>query len=149
LFNTIRFYSNFVEFLVSRHRIEDALQVAELSRARTLAEGLGAASKTLSFPMKDFHPQEIAQRRGAVLLVYWLAPELSYMWVIAPSKISSFTIAKQSEIENLVSNYRKAMQDGKDLLAGNNLAGQKLYETLVAPAKKMIPQGSRVIVLPD
>jgi len=35
------------------------------------------------------------------------------------------------------------------LLAGNNLAGQKLYDTLVAPAKKMIPQGSRVIVLPD
>ncbi len=149
LSNTIVFYSDFVDFLMSRHRVLDGLEVAELSRARTLTEGLGTVSKTLSFPLSNFHPRELARRRNAVFLVYWLAPKQSYIWAITPSKINSFRTAKQSEIENLVSNYRKAMQDGKDLLAGNNLAGQKLYDTLVAPAKQMIPQGSRVIVLPD
>lgn len=149
LFNTIRFYSNFVEFLVSRHRIEDALQVVELSRARTLAEGLGTVPKTLSFPLRDFHPQKVARRRNAVLLDYWLAPQQSYLWVITPTKISCVTIAKQSEVEALVNDYRGAMQDGKDLLAGGGGGGQQLYSMLVAPAKQLIPAHARVIVLPD
>ena len=149
LFNTIRFYSNFVDFLMSRHREGDALQVAELSRARTLAEGLGAVSKTLSFPLRDFHPQRIAQRRNAVLLDYWLGPQQSYLWAITPAKIAVFTFAKQSEVETLVNEYRGAMQGGKDLLAGGGAAGQKLYSMAVAPAKKLIPPKARVIVLPD
>ncbi len=149
LFNTIRFYSNFVEFLISRQRIEDALQVVELSRARTLAEGLGAVPKTLSFPLHDFHPQKGARRRNAVLLDYWLAAQQSYLWVITPTKISCVTIAKQSEIEALVNNYRGAMQEGRDLLNGGGVAGQQLYSMLVEPAKELIPPHARVIVLPD
>lgn len=149
LFNTIKFYSNFVEFLISRRRIEDALQVVELSRARTLAEGLGTGPTTLSFPLRDFHPQKVARRRNAVLLDYWLAPQQSYLWVITPTKISCVTIAKQSEIEALVNDYRGAMQDGKDLLAGGGVAGQQLYSMLVAPAKQLMPPHARVIVLPD
>lgn len=149
LSNTIILYSNFIDFLMSRHRIEDALQVAELGRARTLEEGLGAVSKTLSFPLRDFHPREIARRRNAVLLDYWLAPQQSYLWVITPSKTSSFRLAKQSEIEDLVNEYRGAMQEGKDLLRGGGLTGQRLYSMLVGPAMKMIPQHPRVIILPD
>ena len=149
LFNTIRFYSDFVEFLISKHQIEDALQVVELSRARTLAEGLGTVSKTLSFPLRDFRPQRVARRRNAVLLDYWLAPQQSYLWVITPTKISCVTIAKQSEIEALVNSYRGAMQDGRDLLAGGGVAGQQLYSMLVAPAEQLIPPHARVIVLPD
>jgi CHAT domain-containing protein len=149
LFNTIRFYSNFIDFLMTRHRIEDALQVAELSRARTLEEGLGAVPKTLSFPLPNFRPREIAQRRKAVLLMYWLGPQQSYSWVITPAKISSFRLAKQDEIEELANRYREAMQSGKDLLAGGNEAGEKLYTMLVAPAQKLIPRNSQVIVLAD
>jgi CHAT domain-containing protein len=149
LFNTIRFYSNFIDFLMARRRVEDALQVAELSRARTLAEGLGAGPMAPSFPLTGFHPQKIAQRRKATLLVYWLAPQQSYLWVITPTKTGFFTLAKQSEIEALVNDYRAAMQSGKDLLSGGGPAGQKLYSMLVAPAMKVIPRNSRVIVLPD
>ena len=149
LFNTIRFYSDFIDFLMSRHRVDDALQVAELSRARTLAEGLGLEAKTLSFPLRNFHPQRIAQERKAVLLDYWLGPQQSYLWVITPAKISSFTFAKQSEVEALVNDYRAAMESGKDLLAAGGVAGQKLYAMLVEPGKKLIPRNARVIVLPD
>lgn len=149
LSNTILLYSDFVDFLMLKRRTEDALQVVELSRARTLAEGLGAVSETPSFPLRDFHPQRIAQRRKAVLLDYWLGPQQSYLWVITPTKISSFTFAKQSEVEALVNEYRASMQGGKDLLAGGGAAGQKLYSILVEPAKKLIPQHARVIILPD
>ena len=149
LFNTIQFYGNFIDFLMSRRRVEDALQVVELSRGRTLAEGLGVESKKLSFPLRDFHPQRIAQRRGAVLLDYWLGPQQSYLWVITPTRISSFAFSKLSEVEALVNDYRAAMQGGRDLLAGGGAAGQKLYSMLVEPAKKLIPAHARVIVLPD
>jgi CHAT domain-containing protein len=149
LFNTIRFYSNFIDFLMARHRVEDALQVAELSRARTLAEGLGAVRKTLSFPLPGFYPQKTARLRNSVLLVYWLGPQQSYLWVITPTKTSTFTIAKQSDVEALVSDYREAMQRGKDLLTVENQTGQKLYAMLVAPAEKLIAKDSRVIVLAD
>jgi CHAT domain-containing protein len=149
LFNTIEFYNHYVEYLISAHRAEEALQLTELSRARTLAEGLGVVSTTFSFPLPNFHPQEIAQRRKAVLLVYWLAPQQSYLWVITPAKTGFFTIAKQAEIERLVNDYRGAMQDGRDLLAGGGAEGQKLYTMLVAPAEKLIPKNARVIVLAD
>jgi CHAT domain-containing protein len=149
LFNTIRFYSNFIDFLMLQDRVEDALQVAELSRARTLAEGLGLEIKTLSFPLRNFHPQRIAQRRKAMLLDYWLGPQQSYLWVITAAKISVFTFAKQSEVETLVNDYRVAMQSGKDMLAGGGGAGQKLYALLVEPAKKLIPRNAQVIILPD
>jgi CHAT domain-containing protein/tetratricopeptide (TPR) repeat protein len=149
LFNTIRFYSNFIDFLMARHRVEDALQVAELSRARTLAEGLGAVPKTLSFPLPNFHPREIAKRRNTVLLVYWLGPQQSYLWAITPAKVSFFTLPDQREIEGQASSYREAMQGGKDLLAIKSAEGQKLYETLVAPAEKLIPKNARVVVLAD
>lgn len=149
LFNTIRFYCNFIDFLMLRDRVEDALQVAELSRARTLAEGLGLEVKTLSFPLRNFYPQRTAQQRNAVLLDYWLGPQQSYLWAITPTKISSFTLAKQSEVEALVNDYRAAMQGGKDVLAGGGAAGQKLYSMLVEPAKKLIPRNARIIILPD
>jgi len=149
LSNTIIFYNNFVEFLISRHRMEEALEVTELSRARTLAEGLGAVSKKHYFPLSDFHPQRIAQRKHSVLLAYWLAPRQSYLWLITPSKTGFFTLANQSEIETLVNEYRSAMQSGKDLLGGGNLAGQKLFTMLVTPAQKLIPKDGHVIVLAD
>lgn len=84
-----------------------------------------------------------------MLLDYWLGPQQSYLWVITRAKISSFTFAKQSEVEALVNDYRAAMESGKDLLAGGGVAGQKLYAMLVEPAKKLIPRNARVIVLPD
>ncbi len=45
LSGAISFYNDYIEFLISHKRIEDALQVAELSRARTLAEGLASATQ--------------------------------------------------------------------------------------------------------
>ena len=40
LTSSIEFYEDYVDFLVAHRRMEDALKVAELSRARALVEGL-------------------------------------------------------------------------------------------------------------
>jgi CHAT domain-containing protein len=142
------FYNDYIEFLISQKRPADALQVAELSRARTLAEGLGTAPKALTFPLRDFHPQETARRSNATLLFYWLGRTDSYLWVITPEKTSLLTLPKDAEIEPLVKSYRQALPDVDDAEDANASDGRKLFTMLVEPAKELIRSGSRVILLP-
>ena len=142
------FYSDYIDFLITQKKPNDALQVAELSRSRTLAEGLGTSPKSLSFPLHDFHPQETARHSNATLLFYWLGQTNSYLWVIAPQRTSLLTLPKASEIEPLVKSYQKALPDVDSEQDTGASDGKKLYALLVAPAKKLIPVGSRVILLP-
>jgi CHAT domain-containing protein/Flp pilus assembly protein TadD len=149
LSGAISFYNDYIEFLILHHRIEDALQMAELSRARTLAEGLGTTPKTLSFPLLNFHPEQLAQRSKAVLLFYWLGQKNSYLWVITPARVSCLTLPSAAEINPVVQSYRDAVLNGRDVLDSLNPDGRKLYSMLIEPAKILIPPGSRVILFPD
>jgi len=146
----IEFYDDYIDFLIRQERPADALQVAELSRARTLAEGLSSDAKASSPPTRGRPPQQLAQRLHATLLVYWLGEKHSYLWVIAPAKTTYFTLPPVSEIDGLVKAYTQAIVESKDILATDDKqTGEKLYGTLIAPAQKLIPANSRVILLPD
>ena len=150
LSTAISFYSDYIEFLISQRRIRDALQVAELSRARTLGEGLSATIIASSQAIPSVNPQQLARRLHATLLFYWLGEKHSYIWVITPVRMISFTLPPASEIDRLVQAYRGAIVDSKDVLATEDrLTGEKLYAVLIAPAQKLIPANSRVILLPD
>jgi CHAT domain-containing protein len=139
-----RFYDDYIEFLVSHQRDREALQVAEHSRARTLAEGLGLAKRAAAF-----HPEQTAQSQHSVILYYWLGAERSYLWAISPSKVALFRLPAAPDIDNKVQNYQKALMGPRDVRETQNSSGQDLYATLVAPAQKMIPASARVIVIPD
>jgi len=147
----IEFYDDYIEFLIRHHRAGDALRVAELSRARTLAEGLSSApqAKAPTRVTADRQPQQLAQRSKATLLFYWLGQKHSYLWVITPAKTANFTLPPAPEIDPVIKSYRAALLESRDLLATGNPDGKKLHAMLVEPAKKLIPQGSRVIILPD
>jgi CHAT domain-containing protein/Tfp pilus assembly protein PilF len=149
LSSAIEFYDDYIDFLVSHERSIDALAVAELSRARTLAGGLGIRSSELSLPIKEFHPAQIARRLNSVVLSYWLGRSQSYLWVITPSRVEFFTLPPASQIDSLVRSYGQTLLGPRDALEVDNLNGKRLYEILVAPAKDLIPKGSRVTVLPD
>jgi CHAT domain-containing protein/predicted negative regulator of RcsB-dependent stress response len=146
----IAVYGKYIDFLVRHNRPADALNQAELSRARTLAEGLSSDAKAGSRISSRKQPQQLAQRLHATLLVYWLGEEHSYLWVITPAKTTYFTLPPAAEIDALVKAYTQAIVDSKDVLDTNDvLTGEKLYATLIAPAQKFIPANSRVILLPD
>ena len=146
----IAVYGKYIDFLVRQGRPADALNQAELSRARTLAEGLSADAKENLQSRVDVRSQRLAQRLHATLLFYWLGEEHSYLWMIAPSKTTYFTLPPASEIDALVKAYTQAIVDSKDVLVTNDrLTGEKLYAALIAPAQKLIPANSRVILLPD
>ena len=145
----IEFYDDYIRFLISHGRAEDALQVAELSRARTLTEGLDAKPKALPFPLRDFQPKQTAKRLGSTLLFYWLGEKQSFLWVITAAKVSCLTLPTASSIDGRVKSYRQALVSGRDVLGTDSEDGRELYRMVIAPAKSQIPEGSRVIVLPD
>jgi CHAT domain-containing protein/tetratricopeptide (TPR) repeat protein len=144
----IAVYGEYVDFLIRRGKLNDALKVAEFSRARTLEEGLTVEVKKPSETERQTLPQEIARKSKATLMFYWIGEKNSYLWIITPGKTDTFKLARAAEIEPLVKSYRKAilgMHDAQDAAAAD---GKKLYAMLVEPAKKLIPKGSRVILLP-
>jgi len=143
-------YGEYIDFLIRRRRPADALNHAELSRARTLAEGLSWNGQAVaSHTTPHVPPQQLAQRLHATLLFYWLGENNSYLWVIAPQKITLLKLAPDLEIGPVVKSYRKALLEGRDVLAAKSADGEKLYSLLVEPAKKLIPKGGRVVLLPD
>jgi len=153
----IRFYEDYVDFLISLHRLDDALSVADLSRAQTLEHGLSlganaAAEKASARPPKaqlSLRPQDIARSQNATLLFYWLGRNNSYLWVIGPSKTTFLPLRSASEIDDDVKSYNSTFVDPRDPFESGEALGTKLYESLVRPAEQLIPKDSRVIVLPD
>ena len=152
LSSAIRFYDEYVNFLLSQHRTLDALSLADRSRAQTLEHGLSLKSgpkvhKIISVPA--LRPQEIARKQNATLLFYWLGQDRSYLWVITPKKISLFPLAKGPEIDAAAHSYLESFDGPLDPLESASSNGIKLYETLIRPAENLIPKNSRVIILPD
>ncbi len=150
LSSAIDFYDDYIEFLLHRGRSREALQVAEMSRARTLAEGLASDARASSRISSKEPPHRLAQRLHATLLFYWMGEKHSYLWAVTPAKTAYFTLPPASEIDALVKPYRQAIVDSKDVLGTDSKRiGEKLYATLIAPAQELIPANSRVILLPD
>ncbi len=149
LTSAIEFYDDYIGFLKAQGRTLEALRAADLARAGTLEEGLGAAPKSISTTSRGFRPQVIAQRLQAPLLFYWLGRERGYLWVVTSSQVYVFPLPAEVEVDALVKSYREMLLDGRDPLESGNQDGRKLYEMLIGPAKNLIPPGSQVILLPD
>ena len=149
LSNAIAEYDNYIDFLVDENRPIEALEVADLSRARTLADGLGFRFRALSFPIRGFQPTATARNLGTIILSYWLGAKRSYMWLITPQRIRLFPLPPTAKIDALVRSYRRALVGPRDPLETGDSAGQELYDSLVGPAANQIPRGSHVVVIPD
>ena len=145
----IEFYQDYADFLIAQAKPLGALEVADLSRARTLEAGLRAAAKTTRVARPRAQPHQLARRLNSTLLYYWLGVTHSYLWVIAPAKTVYFALPPENEIDPLVKSYREALLGTRDPLESANPDGQKLYSMLIAPAKNLIPPHSKVIILPD
>jgi CHAT domain-containing protein/tetratricopeptide (TPR) repeat protein len=145
--NASRIYDDYIHLLLTQGRSDEALAAADRSRARTLSQGLGAASGKAS--AAKLNPQLIARKTGATLLFYWLGEKQSCLWAITPAKIAFFPLPAQAEIATRVARYRKAVLDVEDPLESGNQDGQALYKLLVAPAAKFIRAGAPVMILAD
>lgn len=163
LTNASRIYDDYIHFLVAQGKADEALQVAEYNRGRTLSEGLRLLQKGTSFKLDPLNAKEIAGRAGGTVLFYWLGEEQSYLWGITPQKINLFPLPPATEIKARVERYRKAIIDQRESLQTASDDGAELYRILVEPAKDLLPRSvaakdeakknlaktGRVFIVPD
>jgi CHAT domain-containing protein len=140
------FYSAYISFLLARNKTNEALAVAELGRARTLAETSGKRT-----PQKALSDIKRVQQRlvpeKEVVLAYFLTDDKSYLWAITHKEIQYFSLPSQKDLYEKIRAYNKGIQDLAKL--GDSTNGSSLYATLVAPAAKLIPAGALVTVIPN
>jgi CHAT domain-containing protein len=152
LTNAASIYDDYIHFLVSQGKSDEALRWADYSRARTLSEGLGLLSKGALKGERAGPPplraQEISQRAKGTLLFYWLGEKQSYLWAITPHKTSLFPLPPAAEIDALVQRYRKAINGPQDVLTSSEEA-RSLYRTLIVPAQSLLAHDGKVFIIPD
>ena len=144
----IDFYHQYVDVLVSGGQIERALSVADSGRAAVLSERHGVNVRPRVTPAAF---RRLARHAGGVALVYWFGDSKSYAWVVTPDRIRLVPLAVgAADVEKLVAEYRRLVVDAiGDPLRTSGTAGDRLYETLIAPVTQWIPKGSQVILVPD
>jgi CHAT domain-containing protein len=136
------FFDDYVHVLASRNRPADALQMAELYRARTLSDAAGVE-------MSRFDPRQAVKRAGVVGLEYALGDKRSYFWVVTPERVRIFPLPARSEIEPALQEYAKRLRDPRGTLQTARGPGEKLFKLLIAPAASFIPPGARVAIVTD
>ena len=153
LSNAARIYEDYIHFLVSRGKTNEALRVADYARARTLADGLGRTCKPLFAP-DPLNATEIARGAGGTVLFYALGQEHSYLWAVTPHEEQVFTLAANgSEIDAAVERYRKKIEGPPEILEASD-DGSILYQMLVAPAQDLLKReaahgNNSVFIVPD
>ena len=149
LANAAHFMTTTSVFLWRKEKTGALLQLADYSRARTLAEGLGVLAKNCTGRCPRDECAKVARAAHATILFYWLGREHSYFWAITPNRTARFQLPPASEIDAAVLRYRQALLGWQDVLKTTNADGTHLYDVLVAPARKLIPPNSRVILITD
>ncbi len=149
LTNASRIYDDYIHFLVARGKKDEALQVADFSRGRTLAEGLGLLQKETSFKPVSLDASGVARRAGATIFFYWLGDKESYLWAITPQKTVLFNLPPGAEIDAAAQRYRQDLAGPRDVLESADADGQYLYRTLIAPAQSLLKKDAKVLIIPD
>jgi CHAT domain-containing protein/tetratricopeptide (TPR) repeat protein len=143
----IQFYREYVEALIDQGMIERALEVADSSRGRVLAERQRAPSPTR---VTSAGFRSTARQSGRVLLFYWLQPQSSWLWVVTPIEIRLVKLPGGERIEALVQGHQSTIASPMaDPMSGHATPGDDLYAALVAPAARWIPMGAKLLIVPD
>jgi len=144
----IRFYERYIDVLVERGEIDEALTVADSIRARVLAERHGVAAPPRPTATVFRH---VAQELRSVVLFYWIGSSRSYGWLVTGDRIRLIPLETNAgDIKSLVDRYRNTIVTSlADPVAAQGGTGDMLFQRLVQPMATSIPQGARVVIVPD
>jgi CHAT domain-containing protein len=142
----ITFYRSYVRELLAQKQFDRALEIADSSRARVLAERQRAVA---AGRVDAAALRQIAARQQLVFLSYWLTPQASDLWIVTGKGTRHVELPPSSEIESLLRDHQAAIASVVSDPLGANSPGDKLYRILVGPAARDVHPGSRVVIVPD
>ncbi len=147
--NVMRFYREAVSFLIDQKREEEALALADSSRAHALLDPLGRLPERRQ-RLSVAGLKAEARRRNAVFLSYWLGSSESHVWVISAGEFQRVQLGEEGRIRELAGAWRSMLENSaRDPLSGNASAGRGLYAEVIAPVEKYLRGARQVIVVPD
>lgn len=144
--NMGRFYDGYIDFLVAQGRSDEALRVADESRARLLREqrrGAGAV------PGRPADYRRLARDFDALLLFYSIAPERSFLWAISADDITLVQLPGENTLSVLIAAHQRRILDSRDPLDEAAPEATDLYRLLVQPVATAMTSTQRVIIVSD
>lgn len=137
----------YVEALVNMGDSDGALEVADLSRARVLAErtGGGAVVRTAASAFG-----RAAARSGTTLVSYWLGRTRSHAWIVTSAGVRRVDLPPAETIDALVARHRQFIERSiANPLGTPSGPADALAEAVLEPVRAHIAPHARVVVVPD
>jgi CHAT domain-containing protein/lipopolysaccharide biosynthesis regulator YciM len=144
----IRFYREYVAFLMRKGDVTEALLVADSSRASVLTHVTGVDARANRGLLERI--QKAALRNNTTYLFYFLAPGKSYLWIITGRELKTATLPGEEKLGSQIRAYRHLLEEATaDPLRSSNTLPSQLFKSLVEPALRWIAPGSAVVIVPD
>ncbi len=141
-------YDEYVRFLIEQKRDDEALQVAQSGRARTLVQDMNGARRPESTKVWLAKIQSYLRRNNSMLLSYFATEKECYLWAITADQLRLYPLGiSQPNLDNLIDSYQQEIQQHLPLDASN--AAKKLFQILVQPASDLIARRPHVIIVAD
>jgi CHAT domain-containing protein len=141
------FYDDYIRFLVHQNNAAKALQIAEFSRGRTLAEAFNISQAQKPGRLQISAAQSFSRKRDQAILAYWISEQESYLWVLNGAQFQLFRLPDKQKIDFEIDAYSREIREHADTQGSAH--GQTLYEMLVKPAEKFLPLNEKVIIVPN
>jgi CHAT domain-containing protein/Tfp pilus assembly protein PilF len=147
LTSLIQFYREYVDALITQGATDRALEIADSSRGRVLADRQRIASPARVGAARF---RSAARQSGSVALFYWLQPKASWLWVVTAAEIHLLKLPAADRIAALVQDYQGTIASSlTDPLGAGSASGDELYAALVEPAARWIPSGAKLLIVAD
>lgn len=141
-----QFYRGYVDLLLAEGQVERALEVADASRGRVLAERQNVAAsqgRTSAAALK-----RVARETRTTQVFYWLGAQQSWAWVVSGDRITVTALPPAARIDALVAEHQATIQNAlADPLAASGSAGERLYAEIVLPLAPRLTE--QVVLVPD
>ena len=129
-------------------QVDRALEIADSSRGRVLAERLGVAGAA---PRSGHqHSANSAAENDQVFVFYWLSPSIAGVGCLSRQASAVFRCRRATRSNRSSSNTTRSIHNtSSDPLATTDGPGDRLYARLVAPLAAALPRNAKLVIVPD
>jgi CHAT domain-containing protein len=141
-------YSQAIEIQIAQKQDRDALETAELARARAFLDLLASRNVQVAAPAVTGDVVSTGARLRSTFVLYWVAEDALYVWTVSPAgRIDARKVnVLRSKLTELI-RTTTPQQDAPGVRAGS---WRELYDILIGPIRSSLPrqEGSLLTIVP-